>query len=564
MEALNQSDFLQALGWATISSLWQMAFIWGLYLLANQVRLLTPERKYVLSVAALFGGFALFIGTFVLYLQNGSTPLFSLLEGDQSRSDRVLTFLLTSASVAYLTLLIVPAYRLFRNWRYVQFIKKNGLSKPPVSTRLFVQKVAASLNIRRNVQVYVSGWVQSPLTVGYLKPMILLPVAALNNLSVAQAEAILLHELSHIKRSDYLVNFLLSVIHTLLYFNPFIRLFIKEVETEREKCCDGLVLQFEYDRIGYASALVTLEKAAGREAVLAMGAAGKKYLLDRIQRIVGMESKKPAFSVSHLAGICTVFILVLLFHSFVQTRRSLAGNEGWAFNEFPSPFALSYEPGDASQLRKEKAGQAVSYLAVTEPDQSPQPLEEAPIDPGTDWMESPVDLEPEPGPAEFVQVAELTSAADARLSAEEQAQVKDAVENTRKMVKSQWTQVEESIADGLTSSEKKLAHQEYLREVEKIDWKNLEQNLKAAYEEINWEQVNSQIRAALIQVKLDSLQHSYSRILTQLDKAGEEAACQGTLLFPDASVQEIQIQKEAVRSSLNAVKGLKKQKVVKL
>ena len=69
---------------------------------------------------------------------------------------------------------------------------------------MFAHKIAAQMSIGKSVQVWMSEFITSPVTVGYLKPMILLPVAAINHLSPQQIEAILLHELSHIKRFDYL------------------------------------------------------------------------------------------------------------------------------------------------------------------------------------------------------------------------------------------------------------------------------------------------------------------------------------------------------------------------
>ena len=91
---------------------------------------------------------------------------------------------------------------------------------------------------------------------------IYLPVAAINHLSPHQIEAVLLHELSHIKRFDYLINLITRIIQTILYFNPFVRAFASIIEREREKNCDEIVLQFQYEPHGYASALLALEKVS--------------------------------------------------------------------------------------------------------------------------------------------------------------------------------------------------------------------------------------------------------------------------------------------------------------
>jgi beta-lactamase regulating signal transducer with metallopeptidase domain len=100
-------------------------------------------------------------------------------------------------------------------------------------------------------------------------------VAALSNLSTQQVEAILLHELSHIRRYDYLVNFIVSIISTFLYFNPFVKQLARAIEEERENCCDQLVLQFGYDKVGYAAALLTLEKLSAARHALDLAATAK-------------------------------------------------------------------------------------------------------------------------------------------------------------------------------------------------------------------------------------------------------------------------------------------------
>ncbi|RYZ28156.1 MAG: M56 family metallopeptidase, partial [Chitinophagaceae bacterium] len=249
MATWSQSHFLQALGWATLNSFWQMAILWCAFVSVNHLFKLSATRKYQASVGAMLIGFAWFITTFVLYYQNNSSS-YAIFENTITHSNSLLNICLISASLTYLLLLIFPAARLFRNWQFVQVIKKEGLGKADLNYRLFVQKVSGHLGITKKVKLVISNLVTSPVTIGYLKPMILLPVAAMNQLTTSQVEAILLHELSHIRRYDYLVNFIVSIIHTLLYFNPFVKFFMNTIEAERETCCDELVLQFGYDKVG--------------------------------------------------------------------------------------------------------------------------------------------------------------------------------------------------------------------------------------------------------------------------------------------------------------------------
>jgi bla regulator protein BlaR1 len=125
--------------------------------------------------------------------------------------------------------------------------QEQRLQKMPAEWRLFVNRIAGQLNIKKKIQVFLSDTVTTPLTIGFLKPVILIPVASINHLTTDQLEAVLLHELAHIKRYDYLVNIILSVVEISLFFNPFTQLLSKNIRKERENSCDDWVLQFQYD-----------------------------------------------------------------------------------------------------------------------------------------------------------------------------------------------------------------------------------------------------------------------------------------------------------------------------
>jgi hypothetical protein len=114
--------------------------------------------------------------------------------------------------------------------------------------------------------------------------MILFPVASINQLTLAQAEAILIHELAHIRRADYLLNYLLQLAAAILFFNPFHRLLVQAACRDREISCDEWVLRYNYNRRDYAEALLQVERMAVVPC-LAMAAASQPgfELLHRIR-----------------------------------------------------------------------------------------------------------------------------------------------------------------------------------------------------------------------------------------------------------------------------------------
>jgi bla regulator protein BlaR1 len=556
MASWSQSHFLQSLGWATLNSFWQIALLWCIYLAINYTLKISPGKKYRLAVGAIITGFVWLVFTFVYYFNSSSVSGIAIFNQTINESNSILNIFLLSASVAYLSLLIFPSYRLFRNWRFVQRIRKEGLRKSDLNYRLFVQKISSQLGIAKKVLVYVSELVTSPVTVGYLKPIILIPVAALSNLSTQQVEAILLHELSHIRRYDYLVNFVVSIISTFLYFNPFVKQFIRTIEEERENCCDELVLQYGYDKVGYASALLTLEKLSASRHALALGAAGKKYLLNRIEKIVGMEKKK-GFKRNQFAGLLAALFCIVVFNSILIIKDKKQINNLYASVDFVSPFNLferSNNKGDYIITPTEQKANTKSTLASNQKSET----KKAPaLKQGNAYSVSLL------ANNMFVNVAQ--NDVDASLTKEQKDKVKTTVDATKKVFGNlQWKEVENVIADVLTDQEKQIAKQQYVKELDKAAyWKNIEQNMKAQYNNMDWQVIDDKMNNALAAIKLDSLQKTYTVILNQLNKVTSETkAVVNVCPLPDQSIEQIKETKEELSNRVNTIKALRSDKKV--
>lgn len=562
----SQSHFLQSLGWATLNSFWQMALLWCIYTAAIYLFPLSSRKKYQISVLAISLGFAWFVFTFTYYFQSSAASGIAFFDQGINGSNSILNILLLSASITYLSLLIFPSYKLVRNWQFVQKIKKQGLRKAELNFRLFVQKISGQLGIRHKVGVYISDLVRSPLTVGYLKPIILLPVAALSNLTAQQVEAILLHELSHIRRYDYLVNLMMSLFSTLLYFNPFVKLFMRNIEAERENCCDQLVLQFGYDKLGYASALLTLEKLSINHRLLAMGATGKKNLLNRIEKIVGLEKKK-GFSLNHFAGIVAALFCILVFNSVLIIKDKVKENSLTAYDSIANPLNL-FSTDDASRTYSITPANHKGELWVastTSKTNNENPVTHTvPVTESQVMVEAPV----QPEPSSFINVD--YNEVESSLTKEEKAKVKSTVEATRKILSSlQWKEVEKSIAEVMSEQEKVKAKEEYIRELEKtVNWQGIEQNMKAKYQELDWSRINNNVKKGLTEIRLDSLENSYIAIINQLNLAKEAASVNARVSVspcPDQSIDDLMRSTEDLRKRVDTIRVIRNpKKVVRL
>lgn len=542
MTGFSQSALLQALGWATLNSFWQVGVFWCAYILVRRMVVIKASQHYGVAVVALLLSFCTFLGSIVFYYF-GQTPFVGPFAGIGKGGAQWFNTILTAASVTYLLLLGIPGYKMVANWQFLRRLRRSQLAKAPVQYRLYVQRIAEQLGIRKKVKVYFSALVQSPVTIGYLKPLILLPVASFNQLTVQQAEAILLHELAHIRRFDYLINIGISIIHTLLYFNPFVRLFVRVAENGREGCCDAMVLQFGYDRISYASALLHLEKEAAPLPHFAMGATGKNQLLTRIETIVGFPAKIPTLKVQHFTGLIASLFAIMALHSlFVFGEKEAVSDHSQTLAQFGNPFSLADPENQAVAQTDVQETKKASPMATSSKTYAAYPLQLVVPPP------PPVD----PGP-EIIQVAQQEVAME-QLKHEEQSQVLAAIATTREALATlEWKEMEKAMADGLTAAEKQKAFDQYQKEIEAINWKQMETNLAQQYHQTNWEQVNVFLNSARYKLHLDSIEVTYNKTLSQLD---ELSKVKGLIALPDQpaeAIKELRLQLKQVSDSVKAI-----------
>ena len=203
---------------------------------------------------------------------------------------------------------LIFATRLIFSARYVVRLRREGeLAGDSLSA--MVACLARRMNVRRPVRVLISRLIDSPAVAGWLHPAILVPAASLLRLTAAQLEAVLAHELAHIRRCDYVVNLLQTVGETLFFYQPALWWLSSRIRRERELCCDDLVVEVCGDRVGYARALTQLERARTSPSPDLAMASTAGPLMHRIQRLTGEaevrpSSKAPAVVVMVLATAC--------------------------------------------------------------------------------------------------------------------------------------------------------------------------------------------------------------------------------------------------------------------
>jgi beta-lactamase regulating signal transducer with metallopeptidase domain len=191
--------------------------------------------------------------------------------------------LLVAAWLAGVAFLLV---RLAGGWWRVRRLHRHALASAASQWQRASDRIAARLHLRRRVHLVDSALVDTPTALGWLRPVVLLPIAALANLAPVQVEAILAHELAHIRRHDYVVNLLQTVAETFLFYHPAMWWVSARIREEREHCCDDVAVRACGDAVGYAAALTELEtwRTEGRPQLVLAATSGS--LLDRVRRVL--------------------------------------------------------------------------------------------------------------------------------------------------------------------------------------------------------------------------------------------------------------------------------------
>ncbi len=180
--------------------------------------------------------------------------------------------------------------RLLWGCRQVSTLRRSGEPAQDAVTDM-VARLAARMRVTRPVRVLISAVADGPSVVGWLRPLILLPSATLLGLTADQLEAVLAHELAHVRRYDYLVNLLQMLVETLFFYHPAVWWISGRIRHERELCCDDDAVRCCGDAVCYARALITLERLRVMTPALALGVTGGP-LMYRVQRLLGEATRE--------------------------------------------------------------------------------------------------------------------------------------------------------------------------------------------------------------------------------------------------------------------------------
>jgi len=300
---------MTAISRTLLHSLWQGALLAALTgMVMTCTRKTSSASRYNLLVAAM----ALFAfavaGTFIMEWNMGSVS--TLVTGDHALVDHDLaqagagiypagaTAAITGIIGAYLnsyagtivwiwfSIMFARCLQLAIGLRGLYNLRHKNVFGIGIYWEERLQQLSTQLGIKRLACIVQSGQIKAPVVIGYLKPLILVPIGILASLSAEEAEAILLHELAHIRRADYLVNLLQSLLEIVFFFNPSVLWLSALIKAERENCCDDMVL-VRSTKVNYLNALVACAEYNQPSPAYAMSLKGSYgELKNRVSRIV--------------------------------------------------------------------------------------------------------------------------------------------------------------------------------------------------------------------------------------------------------------------------------------
>lgn len=374
-----------ALGWTVVNALWQgiilaalLAFI--LYFLREK----KAKIRYQVSVAALFLMFGISVFTFVSIIESINRGgqidenMDLILRGivlsqsvdNQSFMQSVLQFFSQHLSFIVLIWLIGIAFfalRMMGGLMYVEILKTRHLTPLSIEWQSKMNLYKNRLAIPQKVQLLESVLVAIPMTIGWLKPLILLPIGTVNGMSTAQVEAIIAHELAHIAGRDYLLNIIQTIIEILFYYHPAVWFISANIRMERENRCDDVAVALCGNSLTYAKALLAIQEMQHQNIrtyglAMTFSTNRKGLLLNRIKRVLNQpQNRNNIMEKLFATGLLVIAVSAFAFTNKQQNPTTPKEAPQYLSQNLPSDTIPNVENVDKTTISTYKNGKKV-YL----------------------------------------------------------------------------------------------------------------------------------------------------------------------------------------------------------
>lgn len=239
---------------------------------------------------------------------------------------------------AWLAGVLLLSLRTVLGWRRAQGLAHRGTCEPEPSLTHALARVMERMRMSQPVRLLTSVAIEVPVVVGLWRPLILVPASSLAGLTPSQLEAILAHELAHIRRHDYLVNLLQTLVETVLFYHPAVWWLSARIREEREHCADDLAVESCGDALLYARALAQLEQLRTAFPAPVLAASGGS-LLTRIRRLLAVPEGGAPRRPWRLAGGLVAATMVVVLGASRQAQATVE-NEAPPMPTLPHPMPM--------------------------------------------------------------------------------------------------------------------------------------------------------------------------------------------------------------------------------
>ena len=337
IQILATHPWVERLGMTLLHFLWQGAIVAAVYAAARKwgARALDANRRYFLACAALMAMAIAPIVTWILL--RGPSPesvavtFAAPMSAAQIESARFIALSLPADAdqavpapflswvvALWLTGATAFSLRLLGGWIFAERLRSRMVRPASAEWQQALDRLQARISVSRPVRLLVSARVQAPAAMGWLRPVVLVPLGALAGLPAAQMEALLLHELAHIRRYDYLVHILQSAVEAVFFYHPAVWWISGHMRAERELCCDDIAVSITGDAVVYARALAEFDSARWVQPTVLAANGGS--LADRIARLLGQPSTSSRPSCGPGSAATLILLAIGACAVFAQTN----------------------------------------------------------------------------------------------------------------------------------------------------------------------------------------------------------------------------------------------------
>ncbi|MCL6098949.1 MAG: M56 family metallopeptidase [Bacteroidetes bacterium] len=356
-------EIIKAIGWTIFHSVWQgivIAIILGALLLLTSKK--SARLRYNISVAAMFIFFFISLSTFLrvyespkvqstdnlivvsdntIQRETSSDDSTSIIDKAKTNLPEIFETYFAKNLPLVVTFwflgFIIFSLRFIGGAIYVQRLKTTGLHSLDSTWHNILNYLSGKLHLHQAVQIFESTQINVPITIGHLKPIILLPLGMISGLPQDQMEAIISHELAHIRRYDFLINMIQTFIETLFFYHPVVWWLSSLINAERENCCDDIAIQTCGNAVSYSKALYNIQLIRKNESELVLAAIGKKNQLYR--RIIRMNTKNKNVAYGVRLAAFAVLLTAMAAVSIYSSPSAKNSSLNLASASFVNPFS---------------------------------------------------------------------------------------------------------------------------------------------------------------------------------------------------------------------------------